>query len=159
MLTLKEATRLFNYDPIKGTMTNKVASGSGFNSRVGSEVGCSRRKEWRVRVNYASINVKHIAWLFNTGEWPKKNVLSKDLNVRNIKKENLFMFPSFKSFPLITIKGAEAIIIGVKGKKTIVRSLYRSKLTDFELMGKKVYIDTEHLFKFYKRAGKVQIPV
>lgn len=78
-VTVKLIERKFVYHPKSGTLTPKVSSASVYLSN-GYQT---------VYIEGVTIMVSHIVWLYETGEWPKHNLVYKDGNRLNNHISNL----------------------------------------------------------------------
>tara|TARA_R110000764_G_scaffold10764_10_gene32854 strand:- start:2620 stop:3117 length:498 start_codon:yes stop_codon:yes gene_type:complete len=88
-LTQQYLKSLFNYNPITGDLTRKIARSNAV--MVGQKVGCKGvRGELLVRIDGKLLLVHRVIWLYIYGSWPKYQVdhingNPSDNSIRNLR--------------------------------------------------------------------------
>ena len=84
---------ILDYDPETGVLTWRARTDmrSQWNARFAGKVAGYRNSNGylRIWINGRQINAHRIAWLWMTGEWPKKQIDHKDGNRANNRFDNL----------------------------------------------------------------------
>lgn len=95
-LTFEEMSAAFSYDAIAGTFTWKIAPSRRV--KPGDDAGFFKnvraRSGKKIVYKYISLHglttpAARVAWLLQTGAWPKSNIQFKDSDTLNLKWENL----------------------------------------------------------------------
>jgi hypothetical protein len=109
-LTFAQYAEQMTYDPQSGVFTWKQARSRRY--KAGMEIGNikSRIDKYGHEQSYRYIGLfgqqvpaQRVAWLMQTGEWPKGNILFKDEDSTNLKFDNL----KEADFPVIKIQTIE----------------------------------------------------
>ena len=94
-LTFEQIDERVAYDPLTGEFTWKVApcrrmkAGESAGTFKGApKKGMNKRYKY-IRVLYHETPAARIAWLLQTGSWPKGNILFKDEDTTNLRFDNL----------------------------------------------------------------------
>lgn len=84
MLTQERLKELFNYDPLTGIFTRKIASGRYNRFPIGSIVGSPHSQGYLIAVvDGKNLRLHRLAWLYVYGELPKEID-----HINNVKDDN-----------------------------------------------------------------------
>lgn len=90
MLTLKQARRLFDYNPKTGAFTWRERTSPASRIAIGAPAGWTNAEGYRLVMAFGQHYMLHtLIWFYMTGKWPEKQVDHKDRCKSNNRWSNL----------------------------------------------------------------------